>query len=314
MRLLLIGCTGFVGRELIPHLLKKGHHLTLVSRKSAREFTQTRLNNQLNHLQLNPAELKNWQKKELLTALSEADGVINLAGEPIAEKRWTQNHCQVLYDSRINTTQGLVNAMNQLRRPPKVLVNASAIGFYGTSLKAQFNENSQCGDDFLANLCKQWESSAINKPRSTRLIIFRIGIVLGRNGGALGKMLPIFKAGLGGPIGNGTQWMSWIHRSDLCQMIELALTKKSWSGVINAVAPKPTSMSNFATNLGICLGRPSLFPVPGAILKFLLGDGARVVLEGQQVESIHLKRLGFRFNYSELNQALAEITNQDNPN
>ncbi len=313
MRLLLIGCTGFVGRELVPQLLKKGHHLTIVSRKNIQQLSNILPDDCLaNLIELNPANLQNWKKEQLLIPLSKADGVINLAGEPIAERRWTSKHREKLQTSRLNTTQGLVNAMSGLKRPPKVLINGSAIGFYGTSLKDKFNEDSRAGEDFLARLCQQWEATALQKPRSTRLIIFRIGIVLGPNGGALGKMVPIFKTGLGGPIGDGNQWMSWIHRSDLCQMIEQALTNKSWSGVINAVAPQPSSMKDFATDLGKSLGKRSLFQVPAAILKLLLGDGARVVIEGQQVESIKLHRLGFEFNHSNLKEAFANINHQTN--
>ncbi|WP_320666553.1 TIGR01777 family oxidoreductase [Prochlorococcus sp. MIT 1307] len=309
MRLLLIGCTGFIGRELVPQLLSAGHHVTLVSRKDQKGFDQNLSSHQLIWLQQNPAELINWEQGELWTALNKADGVINLAGEPIAEKRWTATHCQEIKNSRLNTTNGLVNALGQLRRPPRVLINASAVGYYGTSQDALFNENSINGNDFLAKLCNEWEATANKKPRSSRLIIFRIGIVLGPDGGALKKMLPVFKAGLGGPIGDGDQWMSWIHRTDLCQMIQQALTNKSWSGVINAVSPSAVSMSKFAAVLGKSLGRPSLLPVPGALLKLLLGDGARVVLEGQQVESIRLNQIGFKFQYAKLDQALAAIIN-----
>ena len=235
--------------------------------------------------------------------------MINLAGEPIADKRWTSTHCQILESSRLNTTNALVNAMRQLKRGPRVFINASAIGYYGTSINEHFTEESSHGNDFLANLSRDWEAAAMKKPKSTRLTIFRIGIVLGPNGGALGKMIPVFKAGLGGPIGDGQQWMSWIHRTDFCQMIQQALTKKSWTGVINAVAPEPIRMNKFAADLGRNLGRPSLLPVPGAILKLLLGDGSRVVLEGQHVSSERLRKLGFKFQYPELNQALRNIVN-----
>jgi len=309
MRLLLIGCTGFIGRELIPQLLSNGHHLTLVSRKKAPGFAQSLESSQFINLQLNPAEEKNWQQGELLQSLAAAEGVINLAGEPIAEKRWTSSHRQELLNSRLNTTKGLVNAMRQIRKPPRILINASAVGYYGTSQDAHFQEESKNGEDFLALLCKQWEEIASEKPRATRLIVFRIGIVLGPDGGALGKMLPVFKTGLGGPIGDGNQWMSWIHRTDLCQMIQQALTNKSWSGPVNAVAPNTVSMGKFSAALGKSLGRPSLLPVPGAILKLLLGDGARVVLEGQKVESMRLQKLGFQFQYPNLAQALMSITN-----
>ena len=309
MRLLLIGCTGFIGRELVPQLLNSGHHITLVSRKNAQNFNQEFSSDQLVILQLNPADTNSWQSEELVNALSQAEGVINLAGEPIAEKRWTTAHCQTLKSSRINTTNGLVNAMSKLRRAPRVFINASAIGFYGTSADEHFTEESPSGKDLLANLCRKWEEKAMEKPRSTRLTIFRIGIVLGPNGGALGKMLPVFKAGLGGPIGDGNQWMSWIHRADFCQMIQQALTNKSWAGIINAVAPEPVRMNNFAADLGRNLGRPSLLPVPGAIIKLLLGDGARVVLEGQHVSSNRLQNLGYKFQYPELKQALSNILN-----
>ena len=310
MRLLMIGCTGFIGRELVPQLLSHGHHLTIISRKKAEDSTkELPSSTHLTRLQFNPADQSNWEQETLIEALAKAEGVINLVGEPIAEQRWTPAHCKELLDSRLESTKGLIKAMGQLRRPPRVLINASAIGYYGTSRNMNFTEKSQCGEDFLAKLCEQWEFVATQKPKSTRLIILRIGIVLGQGGGAVGKMLPVFKAGLGGPIGDGNQWMSWIHRTDLCQIVQKALTNKSWSGVINAVAPRPVTMREFANCLGKSLGRPSLLVVPGPILKLLLGDGARVVLEGQKVESIQLEKRGYEFKYSQLKEALAAIIN-----
>ncbi len=309
MRLLLIGCTGFIGQELVPQLLRANHQLILVSRNFDKKSKQAFTNKKLSCLELDPTDKSNWQKGPLLEALTTVDGVVNLAGEPIAEKRWSSMHCQTIKDSRLKTTHELVHAMNNLKKPPHLLINASAIGFYGTSSEEIFTEESHNGDDFLGNLCKEWESKASQKPRSTRLVIFRIGIVLGPNGGALRKMLPIFKAGFGGPIGNGQQWMSWIHRNDICRMIEISLTNKSWSGVINAVAPKPVQMENFARTLGKTLNRPSLLPVPGPILKLLLGDGAKVVLEGQKVTSKRLEALKFTFTHPDLTKALVAATN-----
>ena len=304
MRLLLFGCTGFIGLELIPKLLSSGHHLTLVSRKSPSKFRSE----QIIHLQLDPADPKSWRNELLIKALAESNGIINLAGEPIAEKRWTEDQCKEIELSRINTTKELINAMQKLKKPPQVLLSGSAIGFYGTSPKNIYNEDSPSGEDFLARLCKKWELIAREKPKSTRLVILRIGIVLGADGGALGKMLPVFRAGFGGPIGDGKQWMSWIHRSDLCQIIEKALSDKRWEGAINAVAPNPTIMANFSESLGQSLGRPSLLPVPGPLLKLLLGDGAKVVLEGQNVLSNRLKKLKFEFQYPKLDKALKAIT------
>ncbi|MGB1622692.1 MAG: TIGR01777 family oxidoreductase [Synechococcus sp.] len=308
MRLLLLGCTGFVGRELVPALLQAGHQITLVSRRLARGYDAERASGALTWLQLNPAKSLSWQDGELLEALKQADGVVNLAGEPIAEKRWTPNHLRVLEDSRLETTRLLAEAMTALPSAPGVLVNASAIGFYGTSASARFVESSPAGSDFLASLCARWEAAAAAVPSSTRLVTVRIGIVLAADGGALGKMLPVFRTGFGGPIGSGQQWMSWIHRSDLCALLLQALEDKAVSGVVNAVAPEPVSMAAFSKQLGRSLGRPSLLPVPGPVLQVLLGDGAKVVLEGQQVGSERLKELGFSFRYPTVASALDAAT------
>ena len=309
MRLLLIGCTGFIGRELVPHLLEAGHHLTLISRQKPQRVFHKLQADRLTFLQCDPANPKNWQQGILSKALETTEGVINFAGEPIANKRWTAKHCLELQSSRLKTTKGLIEAMHQLRKPIPILINASAVGYYGTSSNRPFTEESEFGPDFLSTLCQEWEATAAEKPKSTRLLILRIGIVLGPDGGALGKMLPVCKAGLGGPIGDGRQWMSWIHRTDLCQMIQLALTNESWKGIVNAVSPNPVAMKTFAAELGKNLGRPSLLAVPGPIVKLLLGDGARIVLEGQQVKSIRLQKLGFKFRYPKLEQALSSFTN-----
>jgi uncharacterized protein (TIGR01777 family) len=235
--------------------------------------------------------------------------VVNLAGEPIAEKRWTPAHRQLLLDSRLRTTSLLVEAMARLPQPPRALVNASAVGYYGTSLEARFDEQSPAGEDFLGQLCQRWEQAALAAPSPCRVVVLRLGIVLGPDGGALGKMLPVFRAGFGGPVGSGQQWMSWIHRHDLCRMIATGLEDPGWSGVYNAVSPEPTRMGIFATALGRCLRRPSLLPVPGPILQLLLGDGAQVVLEGQQVLPGRALAQGFQWQYPELNGALAAATN-----
>lgn len=308
MRLLLLGCTGLVGRELVPTLLEAGHQLMLVSRRSRTAVSWAR-DQQLEWVQCDPAQASSWEQGGALQqALATADGVVNLAGEPIAEQRWTPAHLQLLHDSRIATTRHLTAAMAALVTPPSVLVNASAVGFYGTSEQASFAESSAAGTDVLGSLCREWEAAAAGRPQATRLVVVRIGIVLAADGGALGKMLPVFRAGFGGPIGSGRQWMSWIHRTDLCALIQTALTDSSWDGVVNGVAPQPVSMASFASTLGRCLGRPSLLPVPGPVLHLLLGDGARVVLDGQQVRSERLPQLGFSFSYPDLPEALAAAT------
>jgi len=307
MKLLLTGCTGFIGRELIPLLIKEGHSLTVISRQSKGKLKAIANDQSINVIQMNPANSSSWDKEEIQDSLKNCEGIINLAGEPIAEKRWTNDHCQEITNSRIETTKNLIKNLRNLKKPPKVLINASAIGFYGSHPQTEFNEEDTQGDDFLANLCKEWESIAKNKPRATRLLIVRIGIVLAKDGGALGKMLPIFRAGLGGPIGDGKQWMSWIHRTDLCNLINESVKNSAWSGVVNGVAPNPVRMNEFSNSLGQALGRPSLLSVPGPILKLILGDGARVVLEGQNVQPQRLNKLKFKFSFPKINVAFKAI-------
>ncbi len=306
MHLLLLGCSGFVGRELVPFLLELGHSLTLVSRQP-KPFPHLE-GNRLSCLQLDPGQAASWDQDGLQQALAAAEGVVNLAGEPIAEKRWTPAHRQLLMTSRVATTEHLVRAMRRLDTPPAVLVNGSAVGYYGTSSEACFTEASPAGEDYLAEICTRWEAAAAGCPSATRLVILRIGIVLGSDGGALGRMLPVFRLGFGGPVGSGRQWMSWIHRHDLCRLIAAALEDERFRGTYNAVAPEPVTMAEFATGLGRAIGRPSLLPVPGPVLQLLLGDGAQVVLEGQRVLSERLQNQGFPFHYGDLNAALAAAT------
>ena len=308
MRLLLLGCTGFVGKELVPALLKEGHELCIISRKNINNLKINIPLDKFNFLKIDLSKKQNWSNENLLNNLKDSDGIINLIGEPIADKKWTDIQKEEIEKSRINSTKFLMETLKKSRINPKVIVNGSAIGFYGTSLTQEFNENSQSGNDFLANLCNKWEEVANGKPFFSRLVIFRIGIVLEAEGGALGKMLPVFKIGLGGPIGDGNQWMSWIHRSDLCGLIIKALVDKQFSGVYNAVAPEPVLMKYFSKTLGRCLKRPDLLPVPGTILKLLLGDGAKLVLEGQKVISIKLQEKIYKFKYPLLEKAIYAST------
>lgn len=308
MRLLLLGCTGFVGKELVPALLKEGHELCIISRKNINNLKINIPLDKFNFLKIDLSKKQNWSNENLLSNLKDSDGIINLIGEPIADKKWTDIQKEEIEKSRINSTKFLMETLKKSRINPKVIVNGSAIGFYGTSLTQEFNENSQSGNDFLANLCNKWEEVANGKPFFSRLVIFRIGIVLEAEGGALGKMLPVFKIGLGGPIGDGNQWMSWIHRSDLCGLIIKALVDKQFSGVYNAVAPEPVLMKYFSKTLGRCLKRPDLLPVPGTILKLLLGDGAKLVLEGQKVISIKLQEKIYKFKYPLLEKAIYAST------
>ena len=307
MRILMLGCTGFIGKSLIPRLISEGHELCLISRKNIDQLKINSSFEKIAFLKLNLAQERNWNDINLLNQLKSCEVIINLSGEPITEKRWSEEQKLEIENSRVNTTSYLMNSLKKNAINPKVIINASAIGFYGTSLDNIFDETSPSGEDFLAKLCKKWEEAASQKPFFTRLVILRIGIVLGVNGGALGKMLPIFKVGLGGPIGDGNQWMSWIHIDDLCDIIVNGIKDKKYSGVINAVSPKPVKMREFSSILAKSLQRPNLLPVPAASLKLILGDSAKLLLEGQNIKSIKLNKF-FKFKYPLLEEAIFSLT------
>jgi len=303
MKVAVTGATGFVGSRLVERLLEEGHAAIVLTRNPAqaeRTFPKSAFPN-LDIVAYTPTKSGDWQQ-----AISGCDGVVNLAGEPISE-RWTPEHKQKILSSRKLGTQKIVEAIDKANPKPSVLVNSSAIGYYGTSETATFDESSPSGNDFLAQVCQEWEAEA-QKVREfgVRLVILRTGIVLGM-GGALAKMLPPFKLFAGGPIGSGRQWFSWIHREDMVQLILQALTQSNMDGVYNATAPTPIRMAEFCSTMGDVLHRPSWLPVPGFALEALLGDGAKVVLEGQQVLPKRTQSIGFQYQYPTVKQALKEV-------
>jgi hypothetical protein len=300
MKVAITGATGFVGTRLVDRLQAEGHQIVVLTRNPSTAVN--RFSNPVELVAYNPMESGAWQ-----AAIAGCDGVVNLAGEPIAEHRWTPERKQALMNSRKITTQKVVEAICQANPKPTVLVNASAIGYYGTSETATFDESSESGNDFLAEICRAWEAEASKvKQCGTRLVILRTGIVLGM-GGALERMLTPFRMFAGGPIGTGRQWFSWIHREDLVNLILRALTRAEMEGVYNATAPNPVRMEELTTTLGDVMNRPSWLPVPGFALEALLGDGAIVVLEGQQVLPKRTIADGFEYQYSMVKAALQEI-------
>jgi hypothetical protein len=299
MKVAITGATGFVGTRLVERLQEQGHQPLILTRNQA---AAARAFPNLEIVTYTPTESGSWQQ-----AIAGCDAVVNLAGEPIAENRWTPKQKQEILESRQLGTQKIVEAIAQANPKPSVLVNASAIGFYGTSETATFDEMSPSGNDFLAEVCQAWEAEARKvKDAGVRLVILRLGIVLD-NGGALAKMIPPFKLFAGGPLGTGQQWFSWIHRDDLVNLILEALTRPDIEGVLNATAPNPVRMSEFCQVLGKTLNRPSWLPVPSFALEALLGDGAMVVLEGQQVLPKKTTSYGFNYQYPTMEQALSEI-------
>ncbi len=304
MKIAITGATGFVGTRLVEQLHSQGHHILVLTRNSskAKKVFPSSAFPRLEIVEYTPTESGGWQQ-----SLSGCDGVVNLAGEPISE-RWTAQHKKAILESRQLGTRKLVEAISKAEVKPTVLVSGSAVGYYGTSETAAFDETNSSGNDFLAQVCQKWEAEAEKvKESGVRLVILRIGIVLGNGGGALGKMINPFKMFAGGPIGTGRQWFSWIHREDLVNLIIEAVTKPDMAGVYNATAPNPVRMKDFCQTLGEVMNRPSWLPVPDFALELLLGDGAIVVLEGQQVLPKNTQAFGFKYQYPNLKPALQDI-------
>jgi uncharacterized protein len=304
MKVAITGATGFVGSRLVERLTKAGHSVLVLTRNAdrARRMFPASTFPSVEIVGYSPLESGAWQQK-----ISGCDGVVNLAGAPIAESRWTPERKKEILDSRNIGTQKIVEAIEQAEPKPSVLVNSSAIGYYGTSETGTFDEADPAGNDFLAQVCQSWESAAEKvKTTGTRLVILRTGIVLGM-GGALAKMLTPFRLFAGGPIGSGQQWFSWIHRDDLVNLIIQALTQPEMAGTFNATSPNPVRMSELCNTLGQVMHRPSWLPVPDFALEMLLGDAAQVVLQGQQVLPKRTQASGFEYQYPTVKQAIEAV-------
>ncbi|MGX5728908.1 TIGR01777 family oxidoreductase [Pseudoxanthomonas beigongshangi] len=292
MRILLNGGTGFIGRALCARLLAGGHRLTVWSRQPA----------------LARQRLPGVAVIEDLAEAGEIEAVVNLAGEPLVGRRWNADQKQAIRDSRLGTTAKLIRWMAPQLRRPHVLVSGSAIGYYGPHDDLLLDESTAPGDDFAAVLCRDWEYAAMQaEDLGLRVCRLRTGIVLGADGGALGKMLPPFRWGLGGPMGDGRQWMSWIHREDLVSLIVWLLERESAGGAYNGTAPEPVRNRDFARCLGRVLHRPAWLPAPAPLLRLALGEAAQLMLTGQRVIPMHALVEGFRFRFPELEDALRDV-------
>ena len=304
MKVAVTGATGFVGSRLVQRLHDAGHQVKVFTRnpERARKVFPEAVFKQVEIVAYAPQESGGWQTK-----ISGCDAVINLAGEAISE-RWTPERKRAIMDSRAVGTDKLVEAIGQAEVKPKVLISASAVGFYGTSETAEFYETSEpIQQDFLSQVCQAWEQAADKVTAfGTRLVTVRIGIVLG-TGGAIAKMLTPFRLYAGGPIGSGQQWFSWIHRDDLVSLLMQGLTNETMSGVYNGTAPHPVRMAELCDTLGKVMNRPSWLPVPDFVIETLLGDGAVVVLEGQKVLPERTQSTGFSYAYPKVETALREI-------
>lgn len=295
MNILITGGTGLVGRPLCRQLLAAGHRLTVLSRRPERVP------------QLCGDAVTGVARLGQIPADTVYDAVINLAGEPIAERRWTARRKQQLRQSRIDLTGELVEFLSRCGRPPATLISASAIGFYGDQGDHPLDEEDDAVNDFAHRLCRDWERQAQRAEAfGVRVCIVRIGLVVAADGGFLGRMALPFRLGLGGPLGSGEQWMSWVHRQDLLGMLEFLLHHEVLSGVFNATAPHPVTNREFSLQLAEQLRRPAMLRVPGFVLQAGLGEMSSLLLGGQRVLPRRLQLAGYNFRYQYLQEALAE--------
>jgi uncharacterized protein (TIGR01777 family) len=300
MRVFVTGATGFIGRALVPLLQRHGHTVVAWSRseRGARNVLG--------------AEVEIASAAGGVASLPQVvdgcDAVVNLAGAPLMEGRWTPARRAILEKSRIETTRGLVRAIAEATARPRVLISGSAVGYYGDRHEERLTESSAPGDDFLASLCQQWEQAA-NEANAlgVRVVTLRTGIVLGKGGGALAQMLPPFVFGVGGPIGTGRQYVPWIHLHDFVKVIAVALEDERYRGPLNGVAPQQATSRDFARAIGRAVHRPAIFPVPAVALKVIFGEAAATLLASQRVEATGLTERQFPFDFPSLDAALADI-------
>lgn len=299
MRIVLAGATGFLGRAVTAELRQAGHELVLLTRDPGRVPAA------------HGVTVAEWDGKtpgEWARQVDGAGAVVNLAGEPIAARRWTAERKGALAISRIQATKAVVAAIAKAKSPPGVLVNASAVGYYGDVPVGDVPETHPKGSGFLADLCEAWERAARTaEEHGVRVVSLRIGVALGRGGGAVDKMLPPFKLFAGGPLGSGRQWFPWVHRDDVAGVVSYAISDASLSGPVNVAAPEPATMKEFCAAFGRALGRPSWAPVPAFVLRLMLGEMAGMLLTGQRAVPARLAAAGYRFRHPALAGALEAV-------
>jgi hypothetical protein len=307
MRVFVTGGTGLIGVRLVRALRKRGDEVLVLSR---RPDAWQQVGFDIAVITGDPTEPGPWQDQA-----STSDAVVNLAGAGIFDRRWNPTYKAIIRDSRVRATENVAAAL--AREPvrsdglPKVLVNGSAIGFYGPHGDEELDESSPQGGDYMARVCQEWESAArAAESAGVRVALLRTGIVLDRRGGALKLLWTPFKLGAGGPVGSGAQYMSWIHHADEIGIILFALDNPDAAGPLNATAPEPVSNKAFGKALGRALGRPAFLPTPAFGLRLLLGEAAEVVTTGQRVLPRRALALGYQFQYPEIDFALRQIARE----
>ena len=296
--ILITGGTGFIGKELRRILLQEGHYLTIITR-SPKKYDDEKAKNQ---------KFISWDD-DLIDVMNSTDVVIHLAGENVFSQRWSEEAKKKIYNSRIDSTRKLVDAMREAESKPEVFISASGSGYYGNGGDTIKTESDEVGDDFLAEVCRDWEAESQKATEfGVRVANPRIGIVLEKDGGAMEKMIPPFMFFVGGPVGDGKQFMSWVHRDDMVQALIFPI-KNEIQGPYNVGSPFPVTMNTFAEVLGSVMNRPSFFRVPKIALEIMYGEGAKPILDSIRMQPVVLQEKGFEFEFDDLEEALADILN-----
>ena len=292
MRIAVTGASGLIGSALVPYLRASGHEVWRLQREPPEDD--------------HDVVWRSADPQFRFDAAQRWDAMVHLAGAPVAEKRWTDAQKALIQQTRGTLTRQLVQALAEMAQPPRTFICASAVGYYGDGGDTELTERSAKGQGFLADVCEDWEQAAASaRAHAMRVVSLRCGVVLAAEGGMLGRLLPIYRAGLGGPVGNGQQWLSWIHRDDLLALIALCLADPLLAGPVNAVAPEPVRQADFARTLGRVLHRPALLPTPAFALRLLFGQMAdEVLLTGQRVMPQAAAARGFTWRYRQLAEAL----------
>jgi len=299
MNILMTGATGFVGKNLSSKLIQEGHKIIILTRNKNTSAKNSDKN--ITYIQWASPESKTPPKE----AFKNIDAVINLMGENLSEKRWSTNQKEKIFNSRVHGTRNLIKGIEEYcEKPLNAFISASAIGHYIVNQSETVTEESPKGQGFLAHLCDEWEKTSKDLSKADRIITVRIGVVIGKEGGILKKLYPIFNLGLGGPIGSGNHVMSWIHVDDLSNIFLEALKRADFKGVINGVSPYPVTNKEFSHTLGKTLKRPVIFPVPPLILKAVFGEMSSIMLDSQKIIPKRLSELNFTFNFPKIDQAL----------
>ncbi|TCK01479.1 hypothetical protein EV694_0091 [Volucribacter psittacicida] len=293
MKILVTGATGLVGQQLTKQLIQQQHQVTVLTRSSQKAKELFADNVDI------CTDLNDYQD------FNGFDAIINLAGEPIFKHYWTDKQKQKLVNSRIHLTQQLVQRINQSQTPPHTFISGSAMGYYGDCGQQLIDENTKSGNQFPAQLCQQWEQTALDA--KTRVCLLRTGIVLAKQGGALKAMLPLYQVGLGGKLGNGKQYWAWISLEDMVKAIVFLLDNPACQGSFNLVSPYPVTNQEFNKILAQQLKRPAIMAVPRCLLSLILGERAQLLLDSQNAFPIKLQAMGFEFGYPSLKETLSKI-------